>query len=77
LAEIAEAVYRRLMEQPQFWFNTRTGQVETDEDKGQGKDLMGPYATREEAAGALEAARRRTEAWDEEDRRWREGDDPE
>ena len=24
---------------------------------------------------ALDAARRRTEAWDDEDRRWREGDD--
>ena len=63
------------MEQAQFWFNTATGQVETDDDKGQGKDLMGPYATREEAASALDAARRRTEAWDDEDRRWREGDD--
>jgi hypothetical protein len=65
------------MEQPQFWYNTQTGQVETDEDKGQGKDLMGPYPSREEASNALSAARQRTEAWDEDDRRWREGDDPE
>ena len=65
------------MGQTQFWFNTRTGQVETDEDKGQGKDLMGPYPSREEAARALDTAQRRTEAWDEEDRRWREGEDPE
>jgi hypothetical protein len=75
-ALIGQAVYGPSMEQPQFWFNTRTGQVETEEDKGQGKDLMGPYASREEAAQALESARRRTEAWDEEDRRWREGDEP-
>ena len=73
----AEVIYRAAMEQPQFWYNTRTGQVETDVEKGQGKDLMGPYASREEAAQALESARRRTEAWDEEDRRWREGEDPE
>jgi hypothetical protein len=73
LVEIAEAVYGAGMEQPQFWFNTMTGQVETDETKGQGKDLLGPYASREEAAQALERARERTEAWDEEDRRWREG----
>jgi hypothetical protein len=72
-----EVIYVAVMEQPQFWYNTRTGQVETDVDKGQGKDLMGPYGTREEAAQALESARRRTEAWDEEDRRWREGEDPE
>ena len=76
MALLATAVYGRVMEQ-QFWFNTRTGQVETDEDKGQGKDLMGPYASREEAANALASARQRTEAWDEEDRRWREGEDPE
>jgi hypothetical protein len=63
------------MEQPRFWFNTRTGQVETDDDKGQGKDLLGPYPTREEAANALETARERTEAWDEEDRRWDQGEE--
>jgi hypothetical protein len=63
-ALIGQAVYGPSMEQPQFWFNTRTGQVETEEDKGQGKDLMGPYASREEAAQALESARgtRRTAA---------------
>jgi hypothetical protein len=77
VAEIGEAVYGPVMGQTQFWFNTRTGQVETDEDKGQGKDLMGPYASREEAANALASARERTEAWDEEDRRWRDGEDPE
>jgi hypothetical protein len=62
------------MEQPQFWFNTRTGQVETDENKGQSKDLLGPYATEAEAAHALDTARRRTESWDEEDRRWNNGE---
>jgi hypothetical protein len=74
VADFGRGVYGAVMEQPQFWYNTRTGQVETDVDKSQGKDLMGPYATREEAAQALETARRRTEAWDEEDRRWREGE---
>jgi hypothetical protein len=74
LAVILEAVYGRFMEQPQFWFNTRTGQVETDENKGQSKDLLGPYATEAEAAHALDTARRRTESWDEDDRRWNNGD---
>jgi hypothetical protein len=63
------------MEQPQFWYNTRTGQVETNQDKSQSKDLLGPYPTAEEAAQALDIARRRTEAWDEEDRRWNDGDE--
>lgn len=63
------------MEQPQFWFNTRTGKVETDEDKGQSKDLLGPYPTEADAGNALASARERTEVWDEEDRKWRDGDD--
>jgi hypothetical protein len=63
------------MEQAEFWFNTRTGQVETDYDKSQSKDLLGPYASRAEAEQALATARRRTEDWDEQERRWREGDD--
>lgn len=58
----------------QYWYNLRTGTVETDEDRGQGKDLMGPYRTRSEAENALAAARARTERWDEEDRRWRDGE---
>jgi hypothetical protein len=63
------------MGQPQFWFNIRTGKVEPDYDKSQGKDLLGPYASEAEAARALESAHERTEQWDEEERRWREGDD--
>ena len=74
MAAPGEVNYGAGMEQRRFWYNTRTGQVETDEDKGQGQDLMGPYSSREEAAQALEIARHRTEEWDEEDRRWR-GDD--
>lgn len=51
----------------EFYYNTETGRVE------QGKQstwshLMGPYPTREAAQHALETARARTAAWDEEDR---------
>ena len=63
-----------MTEQPQFFFNVRTGQVEELANKSQSKDLLGPYASREAAADALETARRRTEDWDEEDRRWNEGE---
>ena len=38
-----------------------------------GRNRMGPYATEEEAANALEHARERTEKWDAEDEEWREG----
>jgi hypothetical protein len=58
----------------QFWYNLRTGKVETNYDKSQGKDLMGPYPTQADAEHALRSARERTRRWDDEDRRWREGD---
>ncbi|MFZ0161896.1 MAG: hypothetical protein WAL50_22935 [Kineosporiaceae bacterium] len=57
-----------------YWFNTTTGKVEADADKSRGEVLMGPYPTFEEAARALQTARERTEKWDEEDRRWSEGE---
>jgi len=64
-----------MSEAPQFYYNTRTNQVEELAKKSQSKDLLGPYPTREAAAAALETARARTEAWDEDERRWREGED--
>jgi hypothetical protein len=57
----------------QYYFNLSTGQVEALEGKSPAKDVLGPYATRAEAEAALKKARARTEAWDEEDRRWDEG----
>ena len=62
-------------EQAQFWFNVRTRQVQTAYDRGQAKELMGPYPTAEAARNALGAAAERTQEWDEADRRWREGTD--
>ncbi len=61
-----------MSEGAQFFYNTATGQVEELANRGQSKDLLGPYPTREAAAAALESARKRTEEWDEEDRRWRD-----
>jgi hypothetical protein len=55
----------------QYFYNVRTGQVEELADKGQSKDLLGPYPTREAAEAALATAKAKTEAWDEEDRRWK------
>lgn len=54
----------------QYWFNTKTGQVEsdTDEDRARSADLLGPYESRDEAARALEIAREKTEKWDEAER---------
>ncbi|WP_245627231.1 methionine aminopeptidase [Kribbia dieselivorans] len=52
-----------------FWFNIRTNQVETDENRARGEDVLGPYDTEEEARNALDTAHKRTEAWDAEDER--------
>jgi hypothetical protein len=56
-----------------YWYNTATGQVETDDNRGQAQDVMGPYETEAEASRALQSAHERTEKWDEEDRRWNAG----
>lgn len=55
-----------------YFFNTSTRAVEELESKSQSKDLLGPYPTREAAEQALTSAARRTEDWDEQDRRWRD-----
>ncbi len=55
-----------------FWYNLVTKSVETDQTRGQDADVMGPYATEEEARRALQIARERTERWDEQDREWEE-----
>ena len=56
-----------------YWFNVSSGQVETEDNKSQGENLMGPYASEAEAANALQTARERTEAWDAADKEWEEG----
>lgn len=56
-----------------YWYNVDKGTVETDESKGQGDRLMGPYASEEQAAKALQSAHENTETWDAEDRAWDEG----
>ena len=48
-----------------YWFNVNTQQVEDDRDTEAKDHLMGPYATREEAAGALAQAAENTRRWDE------------
>ncbi|AEI11899.1 MULTISPECIES: hypothetical protein [Cellulomonas] len=49
-----------------YWYNTDTGEVEQGRRSDWSK-VMGPYPSREAATHALEQARARTQAWDEED----------
>ncbi len=56
-----------------YWFNVNTGQVEQDGSTEAKDHLMGPYASEEEARGALAKAKENTERWDAEDKEWEEG----
>ena len=44
-----------------YWFNVDTGQVETDDNRSQDANVMGPYDSHDAAANALETARANTE----------------
>lgn len=57
---------------PGFYYNVGTGQVER-EGESKAKDLLGPFATAEEAAHALDIIREREERKEAEDRQWRDG----
>ncbi len=55
-----------MSEQQQWWYNLRTQRVE----QGLGDpnaERLGPYATREEAAGVIDRMRERNERFDAED----------
>ena len=58
-----------------YWFNIQSGQVESDENRSKGADVMGPYASEAEATNALSTARAKTQEWDEQDRREQEWPD--
>ena len=53
-------------DEQQWWFCLRHHRPERNGDCP-GKDRLGPYATEEEAARALETVRRRNEEWDAKD----------
>jgi hypothetical protein len=50
-----------------WYFCVKHNTVETADTPCPGKDLLGPYKTREEAANALEKVKERNEAWDAQD----------
>lgn len=58
-----------------YWFNVDSGQVETDDDRSQDANVLGPYDSHEAASNALQHARENTEQWDREDKEWNEGED--
>lgn len=55
----------------QYWYNTKTGEVEESHDRSSWTHRMGPYPTREAARNALDSAQRRNDEWEGEDADWR------
>ncbi|QKE85016.1 methionine aminopeptidase [Arthrobacter sp. NEB 688] len=55
-----------------YWYNVDTGQVETDANRSQDANVLGPYDTQEAAEAALQKARDNSERWDAEDKEWDE-----
>ncbi len=51
----------------QWWYCLKHKRVEGADTACAGKDLLGPYPTREEAAHALERVRERNKEWDAQD----------
>ncbi|MGH3186730.1 MAG: hypothetical protein ACRDPY_17005 [Streptosporangiaceae bacterium] len=47
-----------------WWFSLKTRSVEDDDGPTPGKDRLGPFATKEEAARALATVQKRNEEWD-------------
>ena len=51
----------------QWWYCLKHNRVEGSDTDCAGKDLLGPYPTREEAARALERVQERNREWDAQD----------
>lgn len=59
----------------EFYYNLNDGTVEEGR-QSHGSELMGPYATREEAQQALKSAAARNEKWEDEDEEWEDWGKP-
>ena len=50
-----------------FWYDLTTKSVGTDDNDTKATDRLGPYATREEAEGALAKVEENNKSWDSDD----------
>lgn len=50
-----------------WWYNTKTNQVEPDDNHAPARDVLGPYSSYADAERALDIVRERNEKWDAED----------
>jgi hypothetical protein len=54
-------------DQKRWWYSLTSHSVEDDDGPTPGKDRLGPFATPEEAARALDTVERRNQEWDSQD----------
>lgn len=54
----------------EYWYNLSSGQIEQGRQSDYSQ-LLGPYATEDEARRALEIAAAKSKAWDEKEREFR------
>jgi hypothetical protein len=64
----------QMWDEPQYYYCLNHHRVEPV-DGCQNQYRLGPFETEQQAANAPALAKARTEAWDEEDRRWEDGDE--
>jgi hypothetical protein len=55
----------------QYWYNTKTGEVEESRNRSNWTHRMGPYPTRDAAQHALDTAQQRSDDWDDDEAAWR------
>ncbi len=59
------------MAENQWWYDLKTKSAVQDSRAGKSADRLGPYASREDAEGALDKVAERNEAFDN-DPRWKD-----
>jgi hypothetical protein len=62
------------MTEDRWWWDLKKGRAVTDEERGPGKDVLGPYPSKEAAEHWRDTYEHREEAWKAEDERW-DGDE--
>lgn len=58
-----------------YWYNVKTRLVETDDDRSESDDLLGPFATRGDAEQALATSKAHGRAAEASDAAWNQDDD--
>ena len=59
-----------------YWYNVKTGMVETEDGRSSSDEVLGPFDTRQEAENALATSAANRRAADASDAAWNQDEDP-